>query len=170
MKFRTSKAVTIIELIMAIVIVGVMAGVSSMYIKETIGLWNFLSFRNESVAQARGALIRMSKEIRQADSITTAASSQLNFIALDLDGDTNDDTVEFYLNGANELRRVFNNNNSGQGDILASGITMLAFTYYDANKTVTADTALIRIIKITLTASSGTQSKTLKTLVWPRNL
>jgi len=170
---KNKKGVTIIELIMTIVIVGVLVGGSAMYIKEIIGLWRFLSFRSEAVSQARGALVRISREVRQANFINTAQSSRLNFDAADLgadDADTADDAVEFYLNNSNELRRVFNNDNSGQGYVLASGVSGLVFVYYDAGKAVTAQSDEIKMISITLTVSAGTQSKTLRTLVYPRNL
>ena len=44
MKPATSKGVTIIELIMVIIIVGILAGVSSLYIKQVIDQWRFLLF------------------------------------------------------------------------------------------------------------------------------
>lgn len=158
---------------MTIVIVGALVGGSAMYIKEIIGLWRFLSFRSEAVSQARMALVRISREIRQANSINTAQSSRINFDAADLgadDADLVDDTVEFYLNNSNELRRVFNDDNSGQGYVLASGVSGPVFVYYAADKAVTAQTDQIKMISITLTVSAGNQSKTLKTLVYPRNL
>ncbi|MEK6567535.1 MAG: hypothetical protein AABZ27_02195 [Candidatus Omnitrophota bacterium] len=170
---KNIEGVTIIELIMTIVIVGALVGGSAMYIKEIIGLWRFLSFRSEAVSQARTALVRISREIRQANSINTAQSSRINFDAADLgadDADLSDDTVEFYLNNSNELRRVFNNDNSGQGYILASGVSSPIFIYYDADKTVTAQLNQIKMISITMTVSAGNQSKTLRTLVCPRNL
>lgn len=173
MSKKNQKGVTIIELIMAIVIVGALVGGSAMYIKEIIGLWRFLSFRSEAVSQARIALVRISREIRQANSINTAQSSRINFGAADLgedDVDLLDDTVEFYLNNSNELRRVFNSDNSGQGYVLASGVSGPIFVYYDADKAVTAQIDRIKMISITLTVTAATQSKTLRTLVYPRNL
>lgn len=172
-----AKAVTIIELIMAITIVGILATVSSLYIKETVDLWRFLSFRSEAVAQGRTALIRMDREIRQIKdpaSIAIADLSQLRFTSLDLSGDGNDDTVEFYRDAAtNELRRIFNGN-PAQGNALASGIANLAFTYYTAAGAAlsapVADTTQIYRVAIEINIASGTQTKTLKAQVYPRNL
>ena len=172
-----NKGVTLIELIMAITIVGILAAVSSLYIKETIDLWRFLSFRSEAVAQGRTALIRMDREIRQVKdsaSIAIADLSRLRFTSLDLSGDGNDDTVEFYRDAAtNELRRIFNNS-PAQGDILASGVTNLLFTYYNsANSEIpvpVTDTTQVYRIAIEINIASGTQTKTLKAQVYPRNL
>lgn len=162
---------------MAITIVGILATVSSLYIKETIDLWRFLSFRSEAVAQGRTALIRMDREIRQikdSASIALADLSRLRFTSLDLSGDGNDDTVEFYRDAeTNELRRIFNND-PAQGNALASGISSLAFTYYNAaNAEIpaqVADTTQIYRIAIEINIASGTQTKTLRTQVHPRNL
>lgn len=172
-----NKAVTLIELIMVITIVGILTTVSSMYIKETIDLWRFLSFRSEAVAQGRMAVVRMNREIRQirdSASIALADLSQLRFTSLDLNGDNIDDILEFYRQAANnELRRIFNSSPI-EGDILASGITNLRFTYYNAANTQlttpVADTTQIYRIAVEITIQSGTQSKTLRAQVYPRNL
>lgn len=151
--------VTLIELTMVIVIVGVLAGASSMYIKETIDLWRFLSFRNEVVAQGRTALIRMEREMRQVkdkDSISTASATQFQFT------DINDNSINFYLSGNNLMRN---------SDILANNVTTLNFTYFDRdNTTPVADTSQIYRITITLGIQSGNQSNTLRSQVYPRNL
>lgn len=173
-RLKREAGLTLIELIMVMVIVGSLAGISSMYIKETIDLWNFLSFRSEISSSQRMALIRMSREIRQIDSITLAESARLKFDAVELDGAPGTTTIEFFRNAGNELRRVINNNNSGQGNILANAITDLSFTYYDANNqslaVPVADTGEIKRIAFSLTAASGSQSKTLKTQIFPRGL
>ena len=170
---KGQKGVTIIELIMGIVIVGTLAGISSMYIKQVMDLWNFISFREETSSQGSTALIRIARELRQANDITTADAANLLFTA-DLDSDGTDDSVQYFRNAASELRRVFNNNNSGQGDILSSGLSGLDLTYYDANNSAlarpVADPAEIKRIKIELTMQAGSQTKTLKTQIWPRNL
>lgn len=164
MRPKTRKGVTIIELIMAIVIVGVLTGASSMYIKEIVDLWNFLSFRNEAVSQARTALIRMEKEIRQIkddSSVYAATGSRLRF------NDVNSLSIDYQLSGTNLFRNA---------DILAVGVNSLVFTYYDKNNSpiasplVNPDRTDIYRISLGLTVRSGTQSKVLKTLIFPRNL
>lgn len=172
---KDRKGITLIELIMVIMIVGILTTVSSMYIKETIDLWRFLSFRSELVSVGRMALARMTREIRQVvdnNSISAAELSRLRFTAIDLDGDGNDDTVEFYRNASSELRRIFNDS-PALGDILASNVTSLTFSYYDsANSQLAvpvADTTQIYRIAIGLNIQSGDETKALSAQVFPRN-
>lgn len=159
-----NKAVTLIELIMVITIVGILTTVSSMYIKETIDLWRFLSFRSEIVSQGRLALLRMTREIRQikdANSVTTATASAFSFT------DINNNPIGFSLSANNLLRNT---------DILAGGASNLTFTYYDsANQqiavpVVSPNPTNIYRIDISATIAAGGQTKTLRTQVYPRNL
>lgn len=153
------KGVTLIELIMTITIVGILTAVSSLYIKETIDLWRFLSFRSEAVAQGRTALFRMEREIRQIRdnaAVIAASVSQLRFF------DINNVDINFTLSGGDLMRNA---------DILASGASDLTFTYYNsANQAIVNPTTDIYRIDISVTIQSGGQSKTLKTQVYPRNL
>jgi prepilin-type N-terminal cleavage/methylation domain-containing protein len=163
--------VTLIELVMVITIVGVLAGASAMYIKETIDLWRFLSFRSEVVAQGRTALIRMEREIRQAVSVSVASANQLQFTKI---GDISSTT--FQLTGGNLMRN---------SDILAANVQSLKFCYYKNYKSPNnnqpvcspecacsvsgSDLANIYRIVIELKITSGGQSNTLKSQVYPRN-
>ena len=128
---RCKKSFTLIELVMVIVIVGILAGASSMYIKETIDLWRFLSFRNEITAQGRMALERMSREIREIklrtqsyEPIQSAQANSFRFI------DVSNNDITFSLSGNNLLRTV-----GGVVNILASNVTSLQFCYYKIDNT-----------------------------------
>jgi len=166
---------------MVIVVVGVLATGLSFGIKEAIDLYRFLSFHNEIASQARLALTRMGREIRQMtprrttfEPIQVADSNQLRFTIMDLDGDGNDDTLEFYRDAANnELRRIFNDNPT-EGDVLASNVSNLLFTYYDENNTelatpVVEPSDVYRVV-ITLTLTYASQTITMKSQIYPRNL
>jgi hypothetical protein len=169
---------------MVMVVVGVLAGGLSLGVREAIDLYQFLTFRNEIVSQGRMALMRMVREIRQMPSrdptfepIQVADSNQLRFTVIDLDGDGNDDTIEFYRDAGNdELRRIFNDS-PAEGDVLASNVTSLTFTYYDENNDELTNVPLseedrgeVYRIVITLTLTHGSQSLTLRSQVYPRNL
>lgn len=161
---KEKMGITLVELIMVITIVGILTTAASMYIRETIGLWRFVTFRSEVTAQVRTALIRMDREIRQLKddlSVYTAAATQFRF------DDINANNIDYQLSGNNLMRN---------SDILAAGVSGLSFTYYDAdNNALTAplvspvNTDIYRI-NISLSIQSGEQTKTLSLEVYPRNL
>ena len=158
---HNAQGTTLIELIMVITIVGVLVGVSSMYIKETIDLWSFLSFRTEAVAKQRMSLMRMAREMRQIKSNATiynATATQFRF------QDMNNATIEYILNATNVMRNA---------DILVNNVNNLTFSYYDVNNTVVAvpvvNLTSIRRISINMTVQSGNRTKTVATQVYPRN-
>ncbi|MCM8800679.1 MAG: prepilin-type N-terminal cleavage/methylation domain-containing protein [Candidatus Omnitrophica bacterium] len=161
------KGITLIELIMVIIIVAVLVGVSSMYIKEIIDLWRFLSFRNEVVSEVRLALSRMQREIREVRdslSISVASVNQFQFT------DINENSINFYLSGNNLMRNSY---------ILAGNVTSLKFCYYnfdnqpsclpECNCSVSNFSDISRIV-IEIQVTSGGQTKILRTQVYPRNL
>ncbi|MFA5362760.1 MAG: prepilin-type N-terminal cleavage/methylation domain-containing protein [Candidatus Omnitrophota bacterium] len=169
-----AKGVTLFELVMVMVIVGIMAGVSSLYIRETVDLYRFLSFRSEVVSQGRLALMTMAREVRQVRdnfAVTAAGADEFRFTDIH---EPLDKTIKYSLSG-NQLKRTLYDENGSQtaDNTLAAGVSALAFTYYDVNGTqitpVLQPTNLYWV-KISITLASGTQSKTLSTMVHPRNI
>jgi hypothetical protein len=137
-------------------------------------LWRFLTFRSEVVAQGRTALIRMEREMRQVkdkNSISTASATQFQFT------DINDNSINFYLSGNNLMRN---------SDILAVNVQSLKFCYYKNYKSPNnnqpvcspecacsvsgSDLTNIYRIVIEIQVTSGGQSNTLKSQVYPRNI
>ncbi|MBU1998636.1 MAG: prepilin-type N-terminal cleavage/methylation domain-containing protein [Candidatus Omnitrophota bacterium] len=159
---KKNRGVSLVELVVVIVIVGVLVGVSSMYIVETINLWQFLTYRHEVVAQGRGALMRMIREMRQiAPPVSAANSASLGFNYTDASGTT---AVTYQLSGTNLMRN---------SDILAANVNSLNFTYMDSASSILATPVAlpeqIYRIKVALGISSGGQSNTLESQVFPRN-
>jgi Tfp pilus assembly protein FimT len=163
------RSVTLVELVIVMVIVGVLTAISSMFIKSTIDLWLYANYRNETMAQARVGLLRMAREMRQnkdATSIYVASATQYRFI------DVNNATIEYRVSGNSLVRRL----NSGADDILASGVTALTLIFYDADNAVVATPLVnpqqtdISRIQIQLRVRSGTQEKTWISQVFLRNI
>jgi prepilin-type N-terminal cleavage/methylation domain-containing protein len=158
-----NRAVSLIELVMVIMVVGVLVGVSSLYIKQLVDTWQFLTFRNEMVSEGRAALMRMEREFRQvldASSVYTATSTMFEF------DDMNNNRISYWLSGNNLMRN---------SDILADSVTSLAFAYFDKNNNLVAAPVVfpgqtdIYRITITLSLQSGNQSKILRSQVVPKN-
>jgi prepilin-type N-terminal cleavage/methylation domain-containing protein len=163
MKAKREKGLTLIEMVMTIVIVGILAGGGMFYIRQVIDLWSFVTFRNEVVYQGRTALARMSRDIRQISNNTSvfyANSTRFRFAGI------NNASVDYYLSNTDLMRN---------NDALASGVRNLTLTYYNltnqpiANPLVNPQATNIRRISIRLNIFSGDQNKTLTTQVWPRN-
>ncbi len=164
---RRRNGLSLIELVLVMAIVGVLVGVSSLYIRETIDLWRFLSFRNEMINQGRMALSRMAREIRQVSNITsvyTATDSRFRF------QDSNAEMIDYALSGTDLTRN---------GASLASGIRDLEFTYYGkdgleltgAPLVSPQQTDIFRVgVSFNVTAGAGNaqQKATLHTQIVPR--
>lgn len=70
--------------------------------------------------------------LRGANAITNAAASDITYTYLDKSGTTQ--TVRFWLDNTNNLRRTVNAAPTG-GTVVVSGVTALTFTYYSWNGT-----------------------------------
>ena len=160
---RRTRGLTLIELVMVMVTVGLLVAVSSMYIREVIGLWNFASFRNEVVSQGRIAMMRMVREIRQVNNDTAllvAGGSRFKF------NDTENNTIDYNFSNGNFTRNGYR---------MADGVSSLAFVYYDnqsrslAAPLVNPQHTNIASVNITLGMSASGQSKTFNAKVYPWN-
>ena len=165
------KGVTLIELVIVIIIVGVLTGVSALYAREIVDLWRFINFRSEIVSQGRAALMRMEREIRQIGgkaSVYAAGSSQLRFH--DIYG--NDIQYQWLSDPDPSVKGAIMRN----GDILVKGVKSLVFTYYDqdnnpiASPPVSPSDTTIKRIGVTFVMLAGDQEKTLSAQIFPRNL
>jgi len=58
------KGMTLIELVVAIVLTGILAGLGAVIIRQVIDSWNIVSSRAEASSQMNIALSRMSRQIR----------------------------------------------------------------------------------------------------------
>jgi prepilin-type N-terminal cleavage/methylation domain-containing protein len=159
------KGLTLIEMVITIVIVGLLVGAVTFSIRDIFSLWDFWSFRTEIVSQGRIALMRMVREIRQINndtSVLIADSSILQF------NDTSGQTIEYRLNGTDIMRN---------SNVLANGTSSLRFTYFNETSVPLTPLPLdaenrsaIYLIGIDVTIVAGNQNRTLKTQVCPRNI
>ncbi|MCB9799390.1 MAG: prepilin-type N-terminal cleavage/methylation domain-containing protein [Candidatus Omnitrophica bacterium] len=155
---------TLVELIVTMVLMGVFLFTLATMAVPVSNLWVHQSFRQNKLAEARLALLKMGRDIsqiRDLQSVTTANGSALAFT------DTNNAAVSYALSGS-QLQR--------NGVILTDNISSLGFNYWDdSNSSVSVpvvsplDTDIYRI-EITLGVAAGGQSSTLRTQVRPRNL
>ncbi|MFH1904928.1 MAG: prepilin-type N-terminal cleavage/methylation domain-containing protein [bacterium] len=158
-----SKAFTIIELIMVIVITGIIAGITAMLLLQVMNVYSFVTVREVVLSDGELAMGRMSREIRQiedAESIYTADAHEIDF------EDAYQERIRFWLD-SNTIKR----NDDG---LASSDLTTLQFQYRDKDNIVlstpVAIPANIKRIQINLTIKKGDEEIALQSQVYPRNL
>jgi prepilin-type N-terminal cleavage/methylation domain-containing protein len=154
---------TLIEFIMVIVILGIIAAMSSSLL--SIGVTNFITGANIVNANWQGqiAIQRMTRDItlvRSSPDITTATASTFAFT------DVFNNTISYTLTGSN-LTLTYN---GGTAQTLAAGVNSLTFSYFDNNGVSTAVLANINYVRIALNITQLGENYTLTTSVGPRNL
>jgi prepilin-type N-terminal cleavage/methylation domain-containing protein len=154
---------TLIELVIVITILSIIAGFGSEIISQAFTGYFDSKYLIDADWQARVALERMQRDIREVRSptdITTAAGSNLIFV------DTSGNTITYSLSGTTLNRRT----NANAVQVLADGIQSIAFTYFDRNGVITATLANIRYITISLNITLNNTNYTVTTSVYGRNL
>ncbi len=136
------KGFTLIEAIMVIVVLGIMGAITVPLLVQAVRSYMLESNILDADAQGQLAMERMAREIRLVNpaNITTFNVSTFAFTL-------NGESVSYSRNAQNQLLR--------NTDLLAAGVTSLAFAYYGSDwTTITADREHIWRIKISLTISA----------------
>jgi prepilin-type N-terminal cleavage/methylation domain-containing protein len=164
---------TLIELVIGMVLIGIVALVVANALSTGITGFFVIDNRKEALDQARIAMDRMAKEMRNvrsssATDLSVANATTFTFL------DTSGTSISFALSGGNI------NRTSGSTNTLATGISngtfssgIFTYVLSDLTETQTPTAAqmlTIKRIKIDFKATAGTENITLQTEVWPRNL
>jgi prepilin-type N-terminal cleavage/methylation domain-containing protein len=121
------KAFTFIELILAILIVSILAGLGTPFLVSFFDSFQYNIYRRDLSQSADVALRMMSMDIRrlqESSSVITANATTYRFI------DTDGITVQYSLNG-DELEREYN----GNTNTLIAAVESFTFTYLDDDAT-----------------------------------
>lgn len=154
------KAFTLIELIIVVVLLLITAGIAVPSVVNMIDSWFFIRTEGELLANARIALSRMTKEIRQmkdTDSVTAFTSGQFTF------SDLSDNAITYQQSGTSLMRN---------SDVLArklDSLNGLTFEYLDDDGSAAADKYSINIVKVTLVFGTGGQEVAVRSGVAVRN-
>ena len=158
---KTQFGYTMLELVMAIALLGIIAGVMAKMFVWGIDIFDFVSNRKDVLQTSRigiEILVRDLRAIKSASDINSASSSQLDFYNLD------DENVIFVYNSG-----VFTRNSNN----MIEGLSSFQFTYYDVSDAVisspVADPSTIWKIKYTLNATIDAKQFHLESTVVPRN-
>ncbi len=176
---------TLVELMIAMAVgLVVLAAVYSLFIFQN-KRYSIEEQIVEMQQNARAAMTTMVREIRMAgydpnfdaaSKVMTAAPTTFSFTT---DDSSNNSTITYAFDSTN--LKITRNINLGGGQPLAENIQSLAFTYYDADGTVTSTPSVVKGVLITITArtskpdssyssNGGYRTYALSSMVRPRNL
>ena len=175
------RGFTLVELVISIVLIGILAAVGAEMIADSFTTTRMVNAENSSTAQARYALERLAREIREVkyDSsggnycITTKTATNLVFYktsgAYSSACATNVVTVTINDSGAN---LTLGYSSPAATSTLASQVSTFALTYLQSDGVTSATSnSNIRfvVIKLTVTDATSGQSTSQRTRVALRN-
>jgi prepilin-type N-terminal cleavage/methylation domain-containing protein len=167
--------VTLIELVITMVLMGIVAVIVANVLSTGVKGSLITDYRKEALDQARVAMDRMAKELRNLQnsaSVTTSSDTQLCFTMLD---GTNNNVVVNYSYSNPDIKREAPSAlcTAGNGQTLATKIAAtFSFAYIQANGTAdsTFSSVTTERIRIIIPSTVSGETVTLETEVWPRNL
>lgn len=174
-----SKGVTLIEIIVIIVIVGIISVGIANFIRQAIDIYRFIDFHNDVSFEGKKALdwiIRDLKKIKDTRSINTAESEHINFESSE-DEDENgvEDIIDINFDSTQHIiSRSIDGGTTAYP--LCRDVESLTFTYYDSSGNIipapVARNRLddIRKIRVEITLQKGEESVNFFSVVIPRNL
>jgi prepilin-type N-terminal cleavage/methylation domain-containing protein len=153
---------TLIEIIMAMVIAGVIASIFGVIINSGMGAWFFVKGQQKIMMETGAVMKRMVREIRMTSgnfdsSILIFTEAQYKF------KDVNNNTIDYRKNGANLERNgaILLQNLAGSGG--------LRFVYLNSGGNPTTAKSAIRAVQIKLTVEEGENRICLQSAAGIRN-
>ncbi len=140
------RGFTLTELLVAVVAIGLLLA-GALGIQQTSSyVYLFGSSRVETLENARAALARMTRDLRQASQVQSnpLSATDLQFTGFDEAGNTV--TIRYQLVGS-DLQRTQGLN---PAEILIGGVEALTFSYLNSTDAVTTVASAVRRIDITL--------------------
>ena len=177
--FKTDKGITLIELVIGMVLIAIIALVVANALSTGITGFFVIDNRKEALDQARVAMDRMAKEMRNlknSTSVTTGNATQFCFTMLD--GTNNNVLVNYsYTSSNTNIKRKEAGDvacPSGEGQTLATNIAAatFSFAYIKANGDAESlfSSVTTKRIRIIIPCTISGETVELQTEVWPRSL
>jgi type II secretory pathway pseudopilin PulG len=170
------KGITLIEMVLGMVLVAIIALVVAHALSTGITGFFVVDNRKEALDQARVAMDRMAKEMRNLkNSASVTASSAAQFCFTMLDGTNNNLLVNYSYVYPNIKREEAGACVADNGQTLATSIAAtFSFAYIQANGTeespVQFSSVTTKRIRIIIPSTVSGETVELQTEVWPRNL
>lgn len=167
---RDSRGFTLFELMVTIMMVSVLIGSLGFLFNANFKIYYSQIGRSDIKDKTGRALDTMSAELRQAVTLTAATATSLT-VTFDTDGDGDDDSVQYNWGGTSG--NPFNRVSGGITTPLVNSVSSLAFSCYNSSNTLLSFPVTLSQVKstaVTLTATSDTETFTLRTQATLRNL
>ena len=164
------RGFTLLELITTVTLVGTMILALGLLFGANFKVFYSQAGRTDIKGKAGRAVETMSTELRQAASLTAATATSLT-ITFDTDGDGDDDSVQYTWGGASG--DPFNRVSGGVTIPIVNSVSSLAFSCYNSSNTLLTFPVTLSQVKsvvVTLTATSDSESFTLRSQITLRNL
>lgn len=129
---------TLIELIIVIAITGIIIAGSSSLLLNGVNAYMAGKADINASWQANVAIERITRDLRAISSVANIITAASNEFAI---RDINGTTIDYKVVNSQLLRNT---------QVLANNVQSVAFTYYDANGTVTASVSAIRYVGVSL--------------------
>jgi prepilin-type N-terminal cleavage/methylation domain-containing protein len=160
--FANQRGFTLIELVVTTLVLGVIAYVVAIALSAGMKAYFTTDYREEALDQARVAMERMTREIRNLrDSSPTSVliSTNLEFMFVD----TNGNSVDFKYVSPNITRNT---------NTLSTNVSSCTFGYIRTDGTVDSSfsAANTKRIRISIVSTINTESVRIQSEVWPRIL
>lgn len=155
---RRSGGYTLVELVAVLSVLSVIGMVTSGIVLSAMQVYARAVPSMDASYRVRWAAQRLQADLRSMQSpsdISVLGAGAVTF----LDGDGS--SIAYTL-ASGALTR--------EGETLATGVTSLAFTYWDSTGSETAVAADVRLIQVDLSAQSGAETESLRVLAYPRAL
>lgn len=159
---RGQEGVTLIELVITIVLVGIIASVGSLLLQQGVRAYINEDARADLTNQGRVAIERMAREIREIRSRTSldipgcCSATSLSFY------DVAGNRIDYDVSGGNVVRRNLT--------ALASGdAVVLGFLYYRTDGTPAANASEVWVIQVDLIVTRNGESQPFRIRVHPRS-
>lgn len=167
-----TRGVTLIEMVMSIVIIGIVAFVVGDSIIMGMKAYLTADERVEALQKGRYTLERIEREVRNSIQISNATATATT---LCFEGITDATVVSFRYSGTQVTREELGGGlpacPGAGGTVLADGITAFAFSYLQNSGVAEATpSALTRRIAASLTSTTGGESMDMRTEIYPRNI
>lgn len=141
-EIMSQKGFTLIEIIAALVITGILAAVAGMAIVQTVKGYMTVKDNSTATQEAQLAMSRINREIIELTRITSSASNItlpiMNVSQVDAGGSVIGQRTIGFDSASNAVKVAFNSTDVANGDIIINNVSSLTFTYYKGDTAYTS--------------------------------